>query len=161
MAKVLAIGPTSTAATDVVVTGSGVKFSVDSRRVEEAPGKAVYTDITCPLDQPETVRFSQMVRPNIYAGTSVEAAAMLASRKGCDTVVELKQMWKETDDTDPSYERLIPVRMALTMNLPLSGVVTSERVTAMLERLISYIAVEDAATIDSGIENLLHGVFTK
>lgn len=164
MAKVLSHGPVRTPVEGVAsltVAPEPLNFAADFRRIDQAPGRVVYTDVTSPVSQPSTLRIAQSARPNIYAGTSIETAAMLPLKRGCDTVVEIKEVWSLTDAGDPTFIQLIPVRAALTLNLPNCADITDEDVKYLVNKVIAALAEQDAATLDSGITDLLHEVVEK
>lgn len=164
MAKSLSYGPNSTAVAgvaNVTFSPAPINFVADMRSVEEGAGKVVYTDVTSPIDQPATLRIAQAIRPNVYAGTSVENASMLPSKRGVDIVVETKEMWRESDDTDPTYDRLIPVRCAITLNLPIAAQVTPDAVEHLIGRTVAALYKQGEDDITAGLNALLHGVVEK
>lgn len=166
MAKTTSYGPVGTPVGDPVITAvtfevTPLNFDADFRTVEEGASKIVLTDITSPQDQPSTIRISQAARPNVYAGTSIDASAYLPNKKGTDTVVEVREVHAVTDDTDPAFLLQFPVRAAFTLNVPDSAYVTPALVKRLLARVVAAMAEQASATLDSGIDALLHGAVKK
>lgn len=164
MAQLLKYGPTSTAVgglASITFPISPLNFVADFSAVEEGPGKVVYTDVTAPIDRPSTLRIARVVRPNIYAGTGISDAAMLPSRKGTDTVVEIKEVWELSDSLDPMFLKHLPVRAAITLNLPQSSVVTADAVERLIGRAVAAVFAQADGDMTIGINALLHDVVRK
>lgn len=166
MAKTTSFGPNGSPVGDPVITAitfpvAPINFLSDFREVEDGPGKVVYTDVTAPQDQPSTVRIAQTVRPNVYAGSSIDSSVYLPNKKGTDTIIELREIWSVVDSTDASFLLQFPIRMALTMSLPDSAYVTADSVERLVARLVACLAAQGMDTPDSGIQALLHGVVKK
>jgi len=130
------------------------------RVLEQGPRKVIYTDITAPVDQPSTIRIAQTSRPNIYAGTSIDPSMFLPTRKGTDTIIEVREVWSIVDSVDTTYLGYAPVRAALTLTLPDGGGISAVDVLELLGRVIGMglAADESDVTLVDGATNLLHGV---
>lgn len=165
MAKVLAYGPNGTAVTGLeaglTIVPAALNFDADFSVIEQDAGKVIYTDVTAPIDQPSTLRIAQTARPNVYAGTSIESSAMLPSRKGMDIVVEIKEQWVETDTVDATYYRVLPVRAALTFNVPVAAQVTPDALEHLVKRVVAALYVQGDDDMTAGLNSLLHGVIEK
>lgn len=143
----------------VTETFSPLNFDADFVELEDGAGKVVYTDVTAPTDRPSTLRIAQTVRPNIYAGTGISDLSMLPSRKGVDTVVEIKETWQNTDAA--GVVTLLPVRCAITMNLPQSSVVTADAVERLIQRVVAACYKQADGDMTAGLNALLHNVVKK
>lgn len=164
MAKVLSHGPVPSDVENVAsiaFTAYPINFVADFRTIEEGPGKLVYTDVTSPVDQPSTLRIQQSLNSNVYSGTSIEPNAMLPTRKGVNTVVEFKEVWKITDSDEPSFCQYMPVRAALTLNLPTCAEMTATELQGFVGRLMASLAAQGSDTLVTGLADLLHGVVEK
>lgn len=147
---------------DISLTADALNFDADWRIIDEGPGRVVYTNVQSPVDQPLTLRIAQTVRPNVYAGSAIELAAQLPTRRGCDTVIELKGTWAIGDSEDATFKRMFPVRIATTMNLPLCAEITDQVVIdSLLAPMIAALAANRESTLQGGINDLLHGVVEK
>jgi len=162
----LSYGPSGTPVAEVATgieidtTIVALNFDSDLMIEDEGPGKVIYTDITSPSDRPSTLRIAQTVRPNVYAGSGVPETLSLASKKGLDTVIEVKEVWEFVDD-DSFATYNFPVRCAITLNVPMSQYVTTAAVQDLLTRTIAGIAAPKEDTIGTGLDRLLHRVVLK
>lgn len=163
MAKILSHGPVPTVAIGVDpigISATPINFS-DMLVLEEGPGKTVYTDLTSPADRPSTTRFTVSSKANIYAGSSIDSSVWLPSKKGTEIYVELRQVWAVTDSVDLTYHKEFPVRAALALSVPETGVIEAADVWDLaLAAFISLYANRDNDG-DAGINALLHGVTEK
>lgn len=164
MAKSVTYGPNGTPVDGVTAVTFAVpplNYDADFRLVEDEPGRVLMTDLTSPQDQPSTLRITQTSRANIYAGTSIDPSVFLASRRGLDTYLEVREIWSESDSEDSTYLRHVPVRFAISMTLPESAIVTPAAVERLAARAVAALFAQGDATIDDGVSALLHGVVRK
>lgn len=163
MAKTLAVGYTDTATSGFAgndQTLPALNWGVDWGVQVDDPGEFIITNLTCPVDQPETFRFAQRKVANVYAGTDIDSSAYLPTKQGTSTLIELKETWVETDSEDPSYRKDIPIRVGVSMTLPSYGNVTADLVLAALLRAVGG-AFEHASSTSAGIAALQRGVLKK
>lgn len=164
MSRVLTFGPNGTPVEGVTAlsfTLPPLNFEADFGLIEEGVGKVIYTDLTSPQEQPSTLRIAQTSRANVYAGTSIDPSVYLANKRGTDTIVEVREIWADTESTDPSILGHAPVRCAITLTVPDSAIVTDEAVERLLARCVAAFYKQGEATPDAGITALLHGVVKK
>jgi hypothetical protein len=165
VAKTFGYGPNGSSVPDVSgnigVLGPALNYDLDFREIESGTGFKVYTDITSPVDQPATIRIAHKERANVYAGTSIDPSVYLPTRRGVDTIIEVREVWTESDSEDSSYLRQVPVRAAITLTLPAYGNVSTEDVEHLLSRLVVSLFEQSEDSIDTGLEALLHGVVDK
>lgn len=164
MSFVLGYGPNGTAVdgvTDVTFPVAPLNYDADFRVLEEGPGKVVLTDITSPLNQPSTLRIAQSVRANVYTNSDIDSSAYLSSKKGADTIVEVREIWSKTTVSDPSYERLFPVRCAITLTVPTDAIIDTTSVQRLIARAVAAFATMGDDSYDNGIDALLHGVVAR
>lgn len=163
MAKVIATGTTDTAfagSTALTVPIPGLNWGVDFRSLSSVPGEVIATNLSSPMDQPETFRFSQRAKANIYAGTDIDVSAYLPTRQGLDTLIECREVWVETDTLDSTYRKLMPGKCGITLSFPAYGNVTPEMVLSLLKRTVAA-AFEQGVVTSTGISALQHGVLRK
>lgn len=164
MTRSVSYGPNGTAVPDVTALTLALpplNFDADFQVIEEGPGKVVMTDVTSPRTQPSTIRIAQQSRPNVYAGTTIDPAVFLPIKKGTDTVIELREVWSETDTEDSSYLRLFPVRVAITATFPDADQITAAAVARSVARVVAALAAQGDDDLIAGIEALLRGVGKK
>jgi len=163
MTKTIVTGPTDTAfsgSTAMTVPVPGLNWFTDYRVRTSQPGEVVFTNVTTPTDQAETVRFSQRAKKDIYSGTGIDQAAYLPVRSGLSTLIELRQTWVETDSGDATYRKLIPVRVGITLDLPTYGNITAAQALVLTERAVS--CLFERGTVNStGLGALQRGILAK
>lgn len=151
-----AIGGFSVVECDLPPLNWGADFKV----LSNVPGEVVATNLTSPVDQAETFRWSQKLVPNVYSGTDIDPTAYLPSRRGTSTLIELRGTWVETDSVDPMYRKAMPFRCGIVIAVPSYGNITATMVLNALKRTVSA-AFEQGVSTDSGINALQHGVMLK
>lgn len=164
MARTVSYGPNGTAVSgvsSVTFPVAPLNFAADFRKLSEGPGLVVYTDVTSPQDQPSTLRIAQSSRSNVYAGTSIDPSVFLPTKQGTDTIVEIREVWSESDSTDSTYLRMFPVRLALTLTTPNANQVSIASIERLVARAIAALAAQGKDTLDEGVSALLHGVVQK
>lgn len=161
MSRVLTKGPSGTPIEGLTVLTFAVaplNYDADFRVIEEGVGKVIYTDVTSPQDQPSTLRIAQQGNANVYSRTSIDPSAYLPNRRGTDTIVEVREVWSETETTDSALLRLMPVRVAITLSLPTSPLITADAVEELVQRAVAALFTQGEATIAEGLTDLTHGV---
>jgi len=137
-----------------------VNFTEDFIVLSDDPGQAIYSDVTSPTDQPSIVRVSVKPRPNIYAGTDIDASMAIPNKGGLEVFVEVRDVLNVVDDDDASYLRQIPVRFAVAASLPRHPLFTAEQAEFMLARAVgAFLSIEDRGLV--GLEAILHGSTAK
>lgn len=163
MAKNIAYGFTDTAVGGFASnpqTLVALNWAVDHDILSDVPGEAVTTNLSSPVDQPETFRFAQRKVANVYAGTDVDPSAYLPVRQGTSTLIEMREVWVETDSTDATYRKLIPVKVGITLTFPSYGNITADMALASVKRCASAL-FETGVGTSTGIAALLRGVMKK
>lgn len=163
MTKSIATGYTDTAISGnpaMTVTVGKLNFATDHRVVSEVPGEIVTSNVTCPIDQPETFRFSQKEIANVYAQTNIDPSARLPITNGKATLLELREVWVETDSTDATYRKLIPVKVGIQFTIPAYGSITADMAMVAILRAAGLI-FETGTVTSAGVNNINHGVLRK
>jgi len=159
----------ATGYTDTAIAGSPtmqvaigkLNYVADHRILVDTPGEVITTNLTCPVDQPETFRFSQRTVANVYASdSSIDAAAYLATKQGTATLLENREVWVETDSVDATYRKLIPVKCGITITAPSYGNITSDMLKTLLLRSVA-LAFETGVVTSEGLAALQRGVLQK
>jgi hypothetical protein len=154
--------------TDSPVTGfasldlslPALNYEEDFRLLHDEPGEVVMTNVTAPIDQPETIRFASRKVGNVYAASDIDPSAYLPTRQGVSTLVETRQVWEETSTTDDSYRKLVPVRCGISITVPSYGALTAEMVEDLILRTVAAL-YDQADDTSAGIASILRGVLAK
>lgn len=165
MAKTVTYGPNSTAVAGVPAVTFAVaplNYDADFLRVDESNGRSwIGTDITAPRGNPSTVKIAQRAVSNVYGNTSIATAAQLPSKRGTDTIIEVREIHHESDSEDSTYGVDWPMRLAITFTAPDANQVTAAAIERMLARAVAAIAEQGDDTLTAGLDKLLHGVTRK
>lgn len=163
MTKSIATGYTDTAIAGnpaMTVTVGKLNYGADFRKSSVASAEVIATNVTCPVDQPETLRISQKPISNIYANLDVDPSGYLPNKKGSATLLEMREIWVETDSVDATYRKYIPVKVGLTLQLPQYAAVTSALAQAAALRAVSML-FEQGVVDTTGMDALIRGVLAK
>lgn len=163
MAKTISTGYTDTAIAGnpaMTVTIGKINWAADHRMTQDDPGEVILTNVTSPVDQPETSRFSQRKVANVYSSTDIDPSAYLPNKAGTATLLELREIWAETDSVDTTYRKLMPMKAGITLTLPANPNITSDQVRDFLLRAVS-LAFETGTVTSAGIAALTRGVMRK
>lgn len=134
-----------------------VNFGADFKVKSNTPGKeVVITNITAPLDSPETFRFAYSDIKNIYSGVDIDVNLMSPSKAGLSALVELKEVFTVTDATNPELRIQLPVSYHVVVKVPKSGYLTGSDIMAGLGRLVSGL-FDTGATTTSRLDAILRG----
>lgn len=134
-----------------------LNLAADFRVQSQSPSEVVLINTTTPVDQPETFRFSQKLRQDVYAGTGIEASAKLPSSVGYQQLIELRQVHAITDSADVTLRKLAPIRVGIAIDVPRDVTINHAAVLNMVKRAISGLYDQGVGT-SSRVNDLLHGV---
>lgn len=140
MAKTLSVNYTDTAVTG----GTAIKLSLpqlnwgaDFRVTRDDAGEAKVTNLTSPLDQPESFRFAHSTVQDVYKNTGIDPTLYYASRRGTQILCQLTDVYSVTDSSSPDYLALLPVEAHLVVKVPNNDLLTPERVEALITRMLA------------------------
>lgn len=163
MAKSIATGPTDTAfsgSTTLTVPIPGLNWTTDHRILSSNTGEMLTTNVTSPTNQPETFRFARKVIKDVYANTGVDPSARLSTKTGFAQLVEMRQLWKETDSVDVTYEKFIPLKVGITIQTSDYGNVTADMLLTAAKRAIAAL-FEKGVVTSTGMAAYQRGVLKK
>lgn len=164
MTKSVSYGPNGTAVAGVsavAVTVPPINFEADMLPLVDDPGVNIYVDSTSPVDQPSTIRLATRDVANVYAGTSIDPAVFLPSRKGRDIVAQAQEVHVINDSEDPSNIRMYPIKCTITVNAPIDPSVTPAVLEHIVARALASIARQGEDDLAAGLAALHRGVTTK
>lgn len=163
MTKSVTVGYTDTTITGnpaMSVTVGKLNYLVDFRKSATSATEVIASNVTCPVDQPETLRISQKPISNIYANLDVDPSGYLPNKKGTATLLELRELWVETDSVDATYKKYIPVKVGITVQLPQYAAVTAA--LAQTAVLRAFGSIFELGVVDTkGVDALIRGILSK
>lgn len=160
MAKVVTKNYTDTAVADPQSTGTfpkaALNFAADWRVKKNGADEAVLTNLTSPVDRPETIRIACSDIANIYSGTGVEPSLAAPTKRGKSLLVQDTAIITVTDDADADYRIDLPVSYHLVIKIPANENLTVALVQEGLGRLISALFETDSDAL-TRLQALIRG----
>lgn len=114
------------------------------------------SNVTSPIDRPETVRFKTTNIGNIYNGTDILPSYFATSKAGREIFFQLNDILTATDSADPTYRQDLPFSGYVALKFPTNSLVTGDMLLAFYERLSS-MAFDTNAVTKSRLEAWMHG----
>lgn len=152
--------------TDTTVSGvpslslpmSVLNFAADFRvKDSDSKKETIITNMTSPIDRPETIRIGVSEIKNVYTGTGIDPSVMSPSKKGVSIVCQIKGTWTVTDSVDASYRVDLPVEAHIVMKIPAHELITADVTKAWVGRMAAGL-VENTGLADSTrLNSLLRG----
>lgn len=148
---------TSFGYTDSVTTTKNLalpdlSYSADFSVIEDEADQVVITNTTCPLDQPETIRFALSSIADVYSGTGIEPSTRALTKRGISLLVQLNDIMRVTD-ADGKIVYDLPISSHFVMKVPLNENVTADVALTILKRNVS--ALFDKGNVTSARLNQL------
>lgn len=141
MAEVFSAGYVDTAmdgVTTLPLNRGLVNFGADWAQVPSSKkGEVLLTNITCPQGFPERFRYSSAKVANVYANSGISSAYHLPSSDGTKVLVQLTEVWNQTDDADASVDKRAPISGYIVLTYPNDKIVTAARMETFIARLLS------------------------
>lgn len=132
----------------------------DLRVTSENGSEVILAEINAFVGQPGTLRTSQRKVANVFSGSDVDAPVGQPVKAGLTTYVELKETWSVTDDSDPSYVCLLPMRIGISVTIPTTGMISDLDLNDFVLRGVSALLNEnvDGTLAAPRLANLQRGV---
>jgi len=163
LSKTLAFGFTDTAFTGgdaEVDMAFQQNFGEDFRVLSDVPGELILTNITTPVDMPETIRIAQKRLANVYSASDIDASNYPSDKSGTTTLVESRFVVAIEDSTEPLLRKFIPVKVGFTLITPNDGDVPNSAIRTLIERSIGNLFETHDAS-DGYLNSIRHGVLSK
>lgn len=142
-------GPTRVPLTPAAAS---IGYSVDE------PGKAVLTNVSASLLQPNSIRIEVSDVANIFAKQTTQPVAGQRI-DGVSILVEVNEVWCVNDPANTAVEPYyMPVKAHMVLRLPNDPFCDSAAVAALIQRLEGALQRSAAQTLAEGVNNPLHKV---
>lgn len=140
-----------------------LSYSSDFSVKSETPNEVVITNVTSPLDQPETIRFAQQPVKDIYNGTAVDPTAMSVARQGISLVVQVNDILRVTPDggennccCDGGYMDF-PISTHIVIRTPVAQYITADTIMTVVKRNFAALFGEGADVTSARLNQMLRG----
>lgn len=136
---------------------SVLNFGKDYRVKSDEPNEAIITNITSPIDRPETFRFAVSTIADVYKSTGIEPAYRSANTKGLSLVVQLSDVLNYYDETiDDAKECYIPMQGHIVLKVPANEAITADMVKSFVSRLLAGL-YSTGSTNSDRLKSMLRG----
>lgn len=160
MSKTISWNRTDTAATAVgSFTPDTLNYTKDFAKREGGNGDITVVNTTGPADRTETVRYAVTRINNVYSGTSVDPSAFALSKRGASVLVQVNDIITVTDSAT-NYRYDLPISAHMVVKTSLDEVITSEVLTAIVQRLIGAAYEQSGKTVGDRLSKLIRGAVT-
>lgn len=152
-------GTTDTAVSDITapsITVPVLNFPIDYRLKSDSPKEVILSNITSPLDQPESIRYGYSDIANIYANAGLNSDQVIGSKNGMSILTQLNTTLKITDDTGATVLGYLPISAHVVLKVPKSGYITEDILKSVTSRLIGTLYSDGK----SNVMTLLRGAIT-
>jgi len=136
-----------------------VNWGADFRVSKETGSEAIFTNISCPVDKPETIRVAFAEIKDVFKGTPIDpttnalAPTGIVSR-GCSVLVQLNMV--VTGEDSVAY----PVSAHLVLKLPYGAAPSADNVSELVQRLMGTLYDTGETAPDTRLEGLIRGAMT-
>lgn len=155
MAIVKTWGYTDSKTSEYTVHRPNLDYANDFAIAEDEAGRTVITNITSPIDQPETIRYQYQNVANIYANSGIDPSLMSQNKTGFSVVVQVNDTLRVSDDSEGSIRTLdLPCTAHLVFKFPKSQYIGSTEIETVIARTIGALASTDSASLSSHINAL-------
>lgn len=140
MSKSLGLNRTDTAVsgvTSLTLPRAVLNFAADFKVKSNTPEEAIITNLTSPIDAPETFRFAVSPIKDIYRNSGIEPTMYSPSRRGVNLLVQVVDTLTVTDSADTAYKVMLPIEAHLVCKIPANELVTEDVIIAFIGRLTS------------------------
>lgn len=130
---------------DRAILNFGADYRIKVQEAAKNTSQVVLTNMTSPIDKPETFKVAATEIKDIYKGTSIDVALYSPTRKGVSVLCALNDVYTVTDSvTTESYD--LPISGHFVLKVPADANITPAMVDAFLGRLISGLYESGSAT---------------
>lgn len=137
MAKTLNKGYVDTVSTTKNVAIPTLSWAVDYKTKVDTPDEVVLTNVTSPLDRPETIRFGYTEVKDVYKNTSIDASVYAPTKRGVQLLAQINDVYSVTDSVDAEYRVDLPVQAHMVIKVPASEVITADVVKELVLRSVA------------------------
>lgn len=116
----------------------------------------ILTNITAPIDQPETVRLSTQDVNNVYSKSQVDPLYAATSKTGFSILVQVNDILRVTDTADSDFVLDLPISTHMVISGPKSRYLTADDILSVAAR--NHAALfSTGSTASNQLENLIRG----
>lgn len=135
------LGYTDTISTPKSVSIPDLDYAHDFAVTKDTSEECILTNMTSPLDQPETLRFGYQNIADVYRNTGIDPSFMSTTKRGISVVSQVNDILRVIPDTDTtccgdtSYD--LPISAHVVVKVPVNANVTPDVVKTLVFRAVS------------------------
>lgn len=115
-----------------------LNFGADYRVRVDEPNEVIITNMTSPIDRPETIRYALSTVADVYKGTGIDVAYRSPSSKGLSLVCQLSDIYNLYDETvDDPREQYLPIQGHIVLKMPSNDAIDAATIKSFLGRLVA------------------------
>lgn len=112
-------------------------YNKDFAVTKDESDTVVITNVTSPIDQPETIRWSYQNVNDVYRNTGIDPSMTATTKRGVSIVGQVNDVMRVTTDEESgccgvSYD--LPLEAHVVIKVPLNQNVTSDVALALVKR---------------------------
>lgn len=144
-------------ATAVTLSLPTLNYAEDFRVREDEPSEAIITNLTCPIDAPERIRWAHSDIKDVYKNTGIDPTLYYSSRRGTQILCQLTDVLTVTDSSSPDYLAELPVSAHMVIKVPNNELISEEIVLSLIRRLVASLYETTGTTTKSRLRSILRG----
>lgn len=159
MSKTTSFGYTDTApagGATKALTRPNLNYAANFSVTASTDSKAIITNLTTPVDQPETIRWQESNIANIYDGTTIDPSVYATSKQGISVVAQVNSILRVVDSVDATFQVDLPISVHMVMKLPKSQYITSANIQTAIARCVAAYYETDSDGV-TRIDKLVRG----
>lgn len=122
-----------------------INWGADYRVKNQDKGSVILTNLTSPLDKPETYRVAVSNVNDVYKGSGIDPAQYGPTRKGVSMLCALNDVYTVTDSvTGLSYD--IPMKGHIVLQVSADALITPAVIETFVGRLLAGLYESGSAT---------------
>lgn len=146
--------PISGSATEVHI--GSLNYGADFALIQDIPGQVQATNVTCPTDRPEKLRWAITPISDVYRNSGISPNLFTPSRQGASLLCQLTDVYSIKNGEDSSFQAAIPLSGHIVLRMPYSHLVTADEIKTFLMRLVAGLFPPGNNTADA-LASLIRG----
>lgn len=133
-----------------------LNLGADFRVKQNGPNELVLTNLTSPVDRPETIRIARSEVSDIYKNTDIAPAVQSPSKRGINLLIQINQTVKVSDSVDADFVQYLPVSFHAVAKFPATEYFKAADLLDLLGGLCS-IPFDTGSDSESRLAGLMRG----
>lgn len=119
------------------ITVPTLNYDADYRLKTSSANEVIMVNTTTSLDADETIRLSVAEISDIYRNSGISADLVSDTKQGYSLLLQINQIVKVNDSSNPAYESHIPLSAHMVIKLPRAEAITNDTIKNLVARVIA------------------------